>query len=74
VHKQQTFLIVPSSKRLKGTHKPLIHPPLGFCRKAEAFFFFAWKAREAISDFSVRDRTAHCPDLPDSDNAVAAFA
>jgi hypothetical protein len=24
--------------RVKGTHKPLIHPPLGFCRKAEAFF------------------------------------
>ncbi len=25
---------------VKGTHKPLIHPPSGFCREAEASFLY----------------------------------
>jgi hypothetical protein len=35
---QQTFLAGSRLNEVKGTHKPLIHPPWGFCRKAEAFF------------------------------------
>ena len=34
----QTFRLALRLNILKGTHKPLIHPPLGFCRKAGAFF------------------------------------
>jgi hypothetical protein len=34
----QTFPAAARLNSLKGTHKPLIHPPSGFCRKAEAFF------------------------------------
>jgi hypothetical protein len=34
----QTFPLGTRLTQLKGTHKPLIHPPSGFCRAAEAFF------------------------------------
>jgi hypothetical protein len=35
---QQTFPADARLNILKGTHRPLIHPPSGFCREAEAFF------------------------------------
>ena len=37
----QTFFAGPRLILLKGTHKPLIHPPLGSCRKQEPFFVLA---------------------------------
>jgi hypothetical protein len=38
VDRGQTFFSELRLKDLKGTHKPLIHPPLGSCREAGAFF------------------------------------
>ena len=44
---------------LKGTHKPLIHPPLGSCRKAGAFFLFSTRSsfRYSAGVRIVRNRT-----------------
>src|ERR671914_2694295 len=36
--KSQTFFARVRLKELKGTHKPLIHPPLGPCREAGVLF------------------------------------
>ena len=43
---------------VKGTHKPLIHPPSGFCRKAEAFFCTAGFISDTAPSQTVRIRTA----------------
>jgi hypothetical protein len=55
---RQTFPAAARLNSLKGTHKPLIHPPSGFCRKAEAFFCTPRFISDTWSARIVRIRTA----------------
>jgi hypothetical protein len=55
---RQTFSAGRRLIIVKGTHKPLIHPPSGFCRKAEAFFCTPVVISEIQGVQNVRIRTA----------------
>ena len=54
----QTFPVSRRLNRLKGSHKPLIHPPSGFCRKAEASFCTQRVISDTRAAQIVRIRTA----------------
>jgi hypothetical protein len=53
----QTFSAGDRLNILKGSHRPLNHPPSGFCRKAEAFFL----------SLAFHFRNTLCRNRPDSD-------